>query len=169
MTSHWNWYEWANRADAPSRNTSLKSWYAALPNLPPPPAAVFASAHALSELNLLHKPLSTAAHAAEEHVRKLESSAAFSSKTKPTYVENACPQMTHVGEDGLKHGRATDCALPLCWLRHDPVFVAPSWFSAPLGLTLPMGSRPEYWRNKLSHQWGDIEKHPGPQKNKTPG
>ena len=60
---------WANPADATSRSKSLDSWYASLPKLPPPPTAVFASAHALSEQDLLREPLSVGAHAAGEHVR----------------------------------------------------------------------------------------------------
>ena len=67
-----------NSADAPSRNKPIESWYASMPKLPPPPSAVFASARALSELDLLREPLSAAAHTTEEHVRKLESSGAFS-------------------------------------------------------------------------------------------
>ena len=71
---------WANPADALSRSKSEA----------PPPTAAFASAHALSELDLLREPLSVAAHTAGEHVRKLESSGAFScSKTKPACVEFA--------------------------------------------------------------------------------
>ena len=38
---------------------------------------------------------------------------------------------------------------------------APSWFSAPPGLTLPMGSRPDYWRNELLYRGGNIERHSG--------
>ena len=77
----------ANPADASSRNKPIESWYASLPKLPPPPTVVFASAHALSELNLLREPLSAAAHTTEEYVRKLESSSAFiCSKMNPAYV-----------------------------------------------------------------------------------
>ena len=55
-----------------------KSWCASLPKLPPPPTAVFASAHALSELDLLRESLLATAGTAGEHARKLESSRAFS-------------------------------------------------------------------------------------------
>ena len=67
VTSHSSWYGYLPgriRADAPSRNNSVESWYVSLPKLLPPPTAVFASVHALSELNLLREPLSTAAHSA---------------------------------------------------------------------------------------------------------
>ena len=40
------------------------------------------------------------------------------------------------------------------------IFVTPSWFSALPGLTLPVGLRPDYWRNEP--HTGDIEKHLGP-------
>ena len=137
---------------------------------PPPPTAVFASAHALSELDLLREPFSTAGRTTEEHVLKLESSGAFVLKTEPTYVENAGPQMICVGEGSSVHKRendearrAADSALPLSWSRHEPVFVVPSGFTTPPGLALPMGSRPEYWRNELLYRGGDIEKHPGPE------
>ena len=149
MTSHWSWCgsQPGRIRQMPLHETSrLKEGMPRCRSFPPPPTAVFASARALSELNLPREPLSTAANTAGEHVRKLESSSAFSSKTKPTYVENAGPQMTYVGEDNSLHGwrnektrRAADCALPLCWPRHDPVLVAPSWFSALSGLALPVG------------------------------
>ena len=38
---------WANRADASSLSKSLESWYASMPNLPPPPTAAFEPAYAL--------------------------------------------------------------------------------------------------------------------------
>ena len=80
---------WANPADAPSRSKPIEGWYASLSKLPPPPTAVFASAHALSELDLLREPLSAAALTAGEHVHNLESSGAFScSEMEPAYVEN---------------------------------------------------------------------------------
>ena len=53
MTSHSSW------SGCPlGRIRSIESWYASLPKLPPPPTAVFASDHALSELDLLLEPLS---------------------------------------------------------------------------------------------------------------
>ena len=58
------------------------------PQIPPSPTAVFASAHALPELDLLRKALSAAAHTAGEHVGTLESSGAFSySKMKPDHTQ----------------------------------------------------------------------------------
>ena len=133
---------------------------------------VFASAHALSELDLVREPLSAAAHTAGEHVRKLESSGAFScSDVKPAYVENETSQVTYVGEssstpsivrqlsrEGVKNewrdektDGAADRSHTSCWPCHDPRFITPSWFSAPPGLALPMGSQPDYWQG-----------HPGP-------
>ena len=38
----------------------------------------------------------------------------------------------------------------------------PSWFSALPGLSLPMGSLPDNWRNDLLCRAGDVERHPGP-------
>ena len=46
----------------------------------------------------------------------------------------------------------------------DPIFIAPSWFSAPPGLTLPTGAGPIYWRNELLCRIGDIERNPGPKR-----
>ena len=101
MTSRWSWYPtWANPADAPSRNKPIESWYVSLPILPRPPTAVFASARALSELDLLREPLSAAAQTAGEHVQKLESSVAVNcSEVRPDYVEDT-PQVTNVSEKG---------------------------------------------------------------------
>ena len=83
---------WVNPADAPSRSKPIESWYASLPKLPSTPTAIFASAHAHSELDLLREPQG-------EHVRELESSGTFSClKTKPVYVENAPSQVTYAGE-----------------------------------------------------------------------
>ena len=59
---------------------------------------------------------------------------------------------------------AADCSHTSCWPCDDPIFIAPSWFSAPPGLTLPVGSRPDYWLNELWYRGGDTEKHPGPQR-----
>ena len=90
---------WANPADAPSRNKPIANWYASVPKLPSTPTAVLASAPALSELNLLCEPLSIAAQSAREHVRKLDSSGAFScSELKPAYVDNEISQMTCADE-----------------------------------------------------------------------
>ena len=54
---------------------------------------------------------------------------------------------------------ATDCSHSSCWPCHDPIFITSSWFTAPPGLTLTMGSQPNYWRNELLYR-GDIERHP---------
>ena len=39
------------------------------------------------------------------------------------------------------------------------IFVTPNWFSAPPGLTLLTGSRPDCWRNDLLYRGGDNERH----------
>ena len=155
----------------PSLNKLIESWYASLPGLPPSPTAVSASAHALSELDLL---LSTAGHTAGEHVRKLESSGAFNcAEIKLANVQNETSQMAFVVEsnstpsdvrqlsrEGIKYnwkdGKA-DEAVTSSWPCHDPIFITPSWFSAPPGLALPIRSRPDYWRNELLYRAGDIE------------
>ena len=59
---------------------------------------------------------------------------------------------------------AADCSHTSCWPCHDPIFITPSWFSAPRGLALPTGSRPDYWRNELLYRGDDIERHPGPKR-----
>ena len=51
-----------------------------------------------------------------------------------------------------------------CWPCHNPIFISPSWSSAPLGLALPMGSRSDFWRNELLYRAVDIERHPGPKR-----
>ena len=63
---------WANPADAPNGTSRSAIWYAQLPKLPLPPTTVFASEHALAEMNLLREPVSAAAHTACEHVRTVE-------------------------------------------------------------------------------------------------
>ena len=173
---------WANPADAPTRNTPIENWNASLPKLPPPPTAVFASVHALAELDLLREPLSAAAHTVCERVRTLKSSGVFScSEAGPSCVENEVSQ-AHVEErvstpsnvrrlprDNVRNGwrdektetqpgGAPDCSHTSCWSCDDPIIIAPSWFSAPPGVTLPMGSRPHHWRNEF------IERHPGPKR-----
>ena len=66
-------------------------------------------------------------------------------------VKNEASQ-TCVGEDFAENQKkgAADQSHTSCWACDDPIFIAPSWFTAPPGLTLPMGSRPDYWRNELS-------------------
>ena len=87
---------WANPADAPPRSKPIGSCCASLPKLPPPPTAVFASAHALLELDLLRcEPLSAAAHTACAHVRKLESPSAFNFSGERL---DEASQVTYVGE-----------------------------------------------------------------------
>ena len=155
---------WASPADAPSRSKVIESWYASLPRLPSTPTAVLASAPALSELDLLREPLSVAALRAGEDVRKLESPGAFScSEMKPAYAESETSQVTHVGEgsstpsnvrqlsrDSVKNDRRGCKLLPQVMLAcNDPIFIAPSWFSAPPGLTVPTGAGPDYRRNEL--------------------
>ena len=118
-------------------------------------------------------------------MRELESSGAFScSEMKPAHVENETSQVTYVGEsnstpskvrllsrEGVKNDRRdeqtdgpADWSRTASWPCHDPIFVTPSWFSAPLGLALALGSRPDYWRNELLYREGDIERHPGPKR-----
>ena len=101
VMSHWNWCgvpTWANPADAPSRNKPIANWYASFAK-----ASFYADRSAgissrSLELNLLCEPLSIAAQPAREHVRKLDSSGAFScSELKPAYVDNEISQMTHAG------------------------------------------------------------------------
>ena len=115
-------------------------------------------------------------------VRKLESSRAFSwSEMKSAHVRNKTAQRTYVGEsnstpsdvrqlsrEGVKsdwrdekRDGAADGSHTQCWLCFDPIFISPSWFNAQHGLTLHMGSRPDYWRNELLCRAGDIERHPG--------
>ena len=112
---------------------------------------MLASAPALSELDLLREPLSVAAHTAAEHVRELESSGAFSClKTKPVYVENAPSQVPYAGESTStptdmrqlpgkmrKQKELLTAPPPSHWPRHDPIFIASSWFDVPPGLGLP--------------------------------
>ena len=49
----------------------------------------------------------------------------------------------------------------------DPIFIAPSWFSAPPGLTLPTGAGPIYRRNELLCRIGDIERNLGPKRGRN--
>ena len=86
----------------------------------------------------------------------------------------ACPRLRMCGNclekgvrsvsKGGKAEEAADCSLTPSWPRRDPTFIAPSWFSAPPGLALPAGSRPDYWRNELLYRGGDVENHPGPER-----
>ena len=108
----------------------------------------------------------------------LESSGAVSfSEMKPACAEHETSQVTYVGEgycsgvsrvsvkndrkdteaDGAAHDSRTSC-----WPCDDPIFIAPSWFSARHRLALSTGAGPD-WRNELFRE-GDIERHPGPQR-----
>ena len=63
LTSHWSWYgcPLGRIRPMPLYGTKpIESWYASLPELRPSPTAALASAHALSELDLLREPLSAA-------------------------------------------------------------------------------------------------------------
>ena len=44
-----------------------------------------------------------------------------------------------------------------------PVFISPSWFIAPLGLTLPTVSRPDFWRKEFLYR-GEVTLKPGPKR-----
>ena len=131
---------WANPPDAPSRNRPLESWYASLPKLlPPPPMPSRSWIYSLNhsqQLSVRQKNKYVNSNPPAPSVRK---------RNRP--VENAGPQMICVGEDNSVHKGesveargAADYALPLCWLRHEPVSVVPSGFRTPPGLALPMGS-----------------------------
>ena len=143
------------------------------------------SSRALSELDLLREPLSVAAHTAREHVRELESFGVFSClKTKHVYGENAPSQVTDAGEStstptdmrqlprkGVKNEwkdeqteRAADILPTSNWPRHGPIFIAPSWFNAPLALGLPAGAGLDYCRNESLYRGADIERYRGPKR-----
>ena len=77
---------------APSRNKPVNNWYASLPKLPLPPTAVFASAHALAEMDFLREPLSAAAHTACEHVRTLESFGSSTAREQVLSVVKMTPR-----------------------------------------------------------------------------
>ena len=122
---------WANPEDAPQQNKPIESWYASLPKLPPPPTAVFASAH--------REPLSATAHMAGERVRKLESSGAFNvSEMKPAFTHdgerNSTPSIVRqLPRERLKKrmgretaDRAADCSHTSCWPCHDLISITPN-------------------------------------------
>ena len=103
MTSHWSWY-----GSLPGRIRQVHLHGTNRLKVGMPQCRSFTRRPESS-----HPPI----HSGEEAVRKPESSGAFRSKTKPTNVDNAGPQMTHVGEDNSRHGganekarRAADCA-----------------------------------------------------------
>ena len=45
-----------------------------------------------------------------------------------------------------------------CWPCYVPMFISPTWFSAPPRFLPAMGSRPGHWRNDLLYRGGDIER-----------
>ena len=128
---------------------SLESWYASIPKLPPPPTAVFASAHALSELDLLREHCRWLPMQQENMCVNLDLPMSSVFRKRNVYVENAVSQVTYVGEDsstssgvqqmprtGVKNewrnaeaSEAVGYALTSCWPRHDPAFIAPNWCS----------------------------------------
>ena len=146
---------------------------------------MLASAPALSELDLPREPVSVAAHTAGEHVRELESSGAFSClkrnlsmrRMRPRkllalvgplprlQICNNCLEMVAKTHGKMRKAEgAADSSSTSHWPRHDPIFLAPSWFNAPPGLGLPSEAGPDNWRNELLYRGGDIERHPGPKR-----
>ena len=174
---------WTNPADVLSRNKPFTSWLASLLKLSPPSSTVFASVHVISELDLLREQLSAAALTAEEHVRKLESSGAFScSKMKLVYAQNETSQMAHVvasnstpSDVRLLSRESVKKRLEGRENRRDSSLVPDTmlissrfhlYFSELVSrhFIVFMGSRPEYWRNELLYRADDIERHPGPKR-----
>ena len=137
---------------------------ASLPKRPSQPAPVRASADAL-ELSLLRKALS-AAVTSGKRLRMFESSCGVSMEMSSFFVEKETSQLASVGEsdstlpdmrqvsrDEVKNEERVEKANEsgrshiLCCPFHSPDFISPSWLSGPPQLTLPTGSRSEYWRN----------------------
>ena len=58
---------------------------------------------------------------------------------------------------------AADCSHTSCWPCHDPIFITPSWFTAPPGLSLPMGST-TLLAKELLYRGGGIDINPGPKR-----
>ena len=150
------------------------------PKRPPQPTAVCASAHAVSELSLLRRAVS-AAVTSGKRVRMFESSCGVSMEMSSIHVEKDTSQLASVGEsdstlpdmrqvsrDDVKNEERVEKANEsgrshiLCCPFHSPDFISPSRLSGPPELTLPTGSRSEYWRNEQLNRAGDIEGHPGP-------
>ena len=71
-------------------------------------------------------------------------------ESNPTPSNRPLPSHENVKNDrrNVKTDEGADWSRTSCWLCHDPIFFTPSWFSAPPGLTLPVGLRPDYWRNE---------------------
>ena len=139
----------------PSRNKRIEYWYASLLKLTSPPTAVFASVHALAELNLLREPLSIGTHTVCEHFAN-HSKTPWSSTAReqalpekqmnPTSEEDSRRLQTtdddhpesvknswsEEGAESQKDG-ALDCYHKSYWSCDDPIFIAPGWFSTPSG------------------------------------
>ena len=97
------------RSSSRTRKKLIECWCAPLPKFRSPRTAVFASAHAPSELDLLREPLSAPT---EKHVRKLESSGGFScSKMNPAFVKSETSQMTYLDESHCTPSYARQCSL----------------------------------------------------------
>ena len=103
----------------------------------------FGSVHARAELDLLRDPLSAAAHTACAYVRTLEPSGAFSrGKTFHAVKKSSDRLLKTLRPDGatkvwrVRKKGAADYSHTSCWPCDDPIFIAPSWFSALPGLTL---------------------------------
>ena len=123
-----------------------ESWHASLPNLPPPPTAVFASAQALSEQDLFREPLSAGAHTTCEHVLKLESSGSFSC-SGVRLVENETSQVTNEMSEIPRENQTkgtTDCSHTSCWP------------------TIPSSSLRVGSLRRLDSLFGDVESFDGP-------
>ena len=131
-----------------------------------PPLALLALGLEWAELDLFRETLSASFHTAEKHVGTLEFFSAFShSQRKPTYVECETSQMTYLAENKStssdvrqsKTDGAVDRSQTSCWPWYDHIFM---WCSAPRGVTQPVRSRPDFWRNELLYRANDIETHP---------
>ena len=174
---------WTNPADVLSRNKSFTIWLASLLKLSSPSSTVFASVHALSELDLLREQLSAAILTTEEHVRKLESSDVFScSKMKLVYAQNETSQMAYVMQSNStssdvrllsretvqndwkgRENRRDSSLVPDTMLISSRSHLYFSELNSRHFIVF-MGSRPEYWRNELLYRADDIERHPGPKR-----
>ena len=115
---------------------------------------------ALSELDLLREPLSTAAHKAGRTCAWTRILRFSCSEVKP--ASDARQPASEGVENDWKDGKADeafDWSHTSCWPCCDPTFMSSSWFNAP-----PMGSRPDYWRNEWLYRADDFARHPGPKR-----
>ena len=87
------------------------------------------------------------------------------------YTTSNVRQLSHESDKEMRDEKtkkqmkdAADGSHASCWLCHDPIFITLSWFTAPRGLTLTMGSRPDYWRKDLLYGGGEIERNAGPKR-----